>query len=106
MDSKAAGTDGIPTALLKPSLPAQQNDANTQAEEAASDQPASAQDAINSIAEALHIIYNKISSTAAVPEQWHTALLMPIYKGKGQLADITNYRPLSVPSVSCLSLVG
>jgi hypothetical protein len=101
MDSKAAGTDGIPTALLKPSLPAQQNDANTQAEEAASDQPASAQDAINSIAEALHIIYNKISSTATVPEQWHTALLMPIYKGKGQLADITNYRPLSVPSVAC-----
>jgi hypothetical protein len=85
MDSKAAGTDGIPTALLKPALPAQPNDPDTQAEDAASDQMPSAQDAISSIADALHIIYSKISGTAAVPEQWHTALLMPIYKGKGQL---------------------
>ncbi len=34
-----------------------------------------------------------------VPEQWHTALLTPIYKG--QLADSSNYRPLSIPDVAC-----
>lgn len=101
MDSKAAGTDGVPTALLKPALPAQPEDDNTQMEAPASQQPPSSKEAISSIAEALHIIYRKISDTASVPEQWHTALLMPIYKGKGQLSDISNYRPLSVPSVAC-----
>jgi hypothetical protein len=46
------------------------------------------------------IVFQSISSSAMVPEQWHTALLMPIYKGKGQLADPSNYRPLSIPDVA------
>ncbi len=51
---------------------------------------------------AMHVVFQSISSSAMVPEQWHTALLMPIYKGKGQLlADPSNYRPLSIPDVAC-----
>jgi hypothetical protein len=49
----------------------------------------------------LSFVFQSISSSAMVPEQWHTALLMPIYKGKGQLADPSNYRPLSIPDVAC-----
>jgi hypothetical protein len=49
----------------------------------------------------MSVVIQSISSSATVPEQWHTALLMPIYKGKGQLADPSNYRPLSIPDVAC-----
>ncbi len=40
--------------------------------------------------------------TQPATTKWrHTALLMPIYKGKGQLAEPSNYRPLSIPDVAC-----
>jgi hypothetical protein len=61
----------------------------------------SGKDAATQIAGAMHVVFQSISSSAMVPEQWHTALLMPIYKGKGQLADPSDYRPLSIPDVAC-----
>ena len=36
-----------------------------------------------------------------VPQQWQMAVLSPIYKEKGDPGDIGNYRPLSIPTVSC-----
>jgi hypothetical protein len=101
MDSKAAGADGIPTALLKPSLPPLLGAAEREQGDGSTQSLPSAKDAATQIADALHVVIQSISSSALVPEQWHTALLMPIYKGKGQLADPSNYRPLSIPDVAC-----
>jgi hypothetical protein len=100
MDSKAAGADGIPTALLKPSLPPLLGTEREQGDGSTQSLPSS-KDAAIQIADAMHAVFQSISSSAMVPEQWHTALLMPIYKGKGQLADPSNYRPLSIPDVAC-----
>jgi hypothetical protein len=100
MDSKAAGADGIPTALLKPSLPPLLGTEREQGDGSTQSLP-SDKDAAIQIADAMHVVFQSISSSAMVPEQWHTALLMPIYKGKGQLADPSNYRPLSIPDVAC-----
>jgi exonuclease III len=107
MDNTSAGPDGIPSALLKPNLPppptpptspdaaTHTNPDNTQ------DPLPTTKDAIAKIAQGLHLLYSRISATGQVPEQWRTALLVPIYKGKGQAADISNYRPLSMPTVAC-----
>ncbi len=100
MDSKAARADGIPTALLKPSLPPLLGAEREQGDDLTQSLP-SGKDATTQIAEAMHVVFQSISSSAMVPEQWHTALLMPIYKGKGQLADPSNYRPLSIPDAAC-----
>ena len=36
-----------------------------------------------------------------VPEDWRTAVIVPIYKKKGLRSDPTNYRPVSLTSVPC-----
>jgi predicted membrane-bound mannosyltransferase len=53
------------------------------------------------IAADLHAVFERISANRAVPASWHRAIPVPIYKGKGDQADITSYRPLSVPTVAC-----
>ena len=109
MGKTAAGPDGIPAALLKPTLPrappcppqpqpdAPPPDDTTDTEAP----PPRTQDAIAAVAQGLHKLYSCISSSGRVPEQWRTALLVPIYKGRGQAADVANYRPLSMPTVAC-----
>jgi hypothetical protein len=57
--------------------------------------------AIAHIAAGLHTVYQCISNCAAVPAEWRSALLVPIYKGKGDLSDMASYRPLSMPTVAC-----
>ena len=99
MISTAAGIDGLPTCLFKPWLPP--------APPAGDNQPdplparATAANALARIAAGLHAVFKRISSESAVPTSWHTAVLVPIYKCKGDQADISNYRPLSVPTVAC-----
>jgi hypothetical protein len=41
------------------------------------------------------------AAVESFPDSWRTAVLVPIYKGKGDQADISSYRPLSVPTVAC-----
>jgi hypothetical protein len=53
------------------------------------------------IAAGLHAVFERVSAARAVPDSWRTAVLVPIYKGKGDQADITSYRPLSGPTVAC-----
>ena len=105
MDSHAAGTDGIPTALFKPwvaSLPRQRGaEGGIASVQASQPSVAAAPNAVAHIAAGLHLVYERISQSATVPSGWRSALLAPIHKGKGDLADISNYRPLSMPSVAC-----
>ena len=60
-----------------------------------------AEDAVHAIAQGLHKLYSCIASSGRVPEQWRTALLVPIYKSRDQAADVANYRPLSMLTVAC-----
>ena len=90
--------DGIPSALLKPYIPPTPS---TSPPPPPTTTPLPSQnDAITAVASALHTIFSKISRSGQIPQQWQLALLAPIHK-KGDIGCISNYRPLSVPPVSC-----
>jgi hypothetical protein len=55
---------------------------------------------IDEIASPLATIMKKSLKEGAVPEDWRSANVTPIFK-KGQKADPGNYRPVSLTSVSC-----
>ena len=103
MSRTSAGVDGIPSALLKPYVPCPSPPPPPQPQPPPSTPPPppppSQADTIFAMATALHLVFSKVCS-CQVPHQWRLALLSPIHK-KGSLSDISNYRPLSVPSVSC-----
>jgi len=44
----------------------------------------------------LTLMYNQLISVGAVPEEWLSAHVTPVFK-KGQSGDISNYRPISLP---------
>ena len=37
--------------------------------------------------------------SSAVPEDWRSAVIVPLYKGKGERTDYKNYRGISLLSV-------
>jgi exonuclease III len=96
MNGAAAGIDGIPLALLKPWSAAKDQGAN----EAANPYQVLLA-CVSQVAAALHAVFRSVSATGTVPTEWRSALLAPIHKGKGELSDISNYRPLSMPTVAC-----
>jgi hypothetical protein len=99
MDSTAAGVDGIPPGLYKPYLPPCPAATNDQPEPSQAPQP-DCQLASGMIAQHLQLVFECIHAAGHVPAQWHYALLVPIHK-KGDMHDLNNYRPLSVPTVAC-----
>jgi hypothetical protein len=48
----------------------------------------------------LSILFNEIYLTCQLPNQWKTALVVPVYK-KGVRNDRNNYRPISITSSIC-----
>ena len=42
----------------------------------------------------MQAVFERVGAASAVPNSWRTAVLVPIYKNKGDQSDITNYRPL------------
>ena len=48
------------------------------------------------IAESLTELYNMCIRTSAFPDEWKSAEVIPIYKGKGSTQDPTCYRPISL----------
>jgi hypothetical protein len=106
MDSDAAGVDGIPTDLFKPYAPQQTDSEELDSETTGpgtvpASQFPSHSNSVAHIAAALHTVFRRISETASVPTEWRTAMLSPLYKSKGDLEDVSNYRPLSIPTVAC-----
>jgi len=47
------------------------------------------------------MIFTSSFESGEVPEDWKTAVIVPIYKKKGLRSDLTNYRPVSLTSVPC-----
>uniref|UniRef100_W5MVX7 Reverse transcriptase domain-containing protein n=1 Tax=Lepisosteus oculatus TaxID=7918 RepID=W5MVX7_LEPOC len=39
-------------------------------------------------------LFNKITEEKAPPEMWQTSITVPIWKGKGDVNDCSNYRPI------------
>ena len=48
--------------------------------------------------QALLRVLNQSLLTATIPDDWHAAILVEIYKGKGPLTDPASYRPMSLLS--------
>ena len=100
MHGEAAGIDGVPLALLKPWSSVKPGVADGEADGAANPYAALLA-CVTRITTALHAVFKTISAAGTVPAAWRSALLAPIHKGKGELTDISNYRPLSMPTVVC-----
>ena len=49
---------------------------------------------------ALLRVLNQARLTATIPEDWHQAIVVEIYNGKGPLTDPASYRPISLLSTS------
>ena len=49
--------------------------------------------------ESLLIFFNTCQALAKTPIEWKTALIVPIYKNKGNELDISNYRPIALTQV-------
>jgi len=47
----------------------------------------------------LEIIFNQILKEGLVPDSLKNALVVPLYKGNGQITNLTNYRPISLLNV-------
>ena len=45
------------------------------------------------------IIFQQFQARSQFLQQWKTALVVPIYKGKGSRASVSSYRPVSLCSV-------
>ena len=56
------------------------------------------------LCEPLCDIFNMSLVQGYVPAAWKVAHVTPIYKGKGSVLDITNYRPISLTNVFCKTL--
>ena len=75
--NKSPGSDGLPNEVLKALSP--------------------------SIAHPLCLLFNLSFATGTFPAAWKSAIVTPIYKGKGSQTNPSNYRPISLlPSISKL----
>lgn len=53
-----------------------------------------------SVAEALLILFKKIVLNKAIPSEWKLALIVPVYKSKGDETLISNYRPIALTCIT------
>jgi hypothetical protein len=48
----------------------------------------------------LAILFNRISKECRIPDEWTQALIVPVYKQKGDNRDISNYRPIALTVIT------
>ena len=48
------------------------------------------------LAASLTALYNRTLESQCLPQEWKEATVIPLYKGKGDRADPSNYRPISL----------
>ena len=97
MDNNTSpGVDGIPISLLKPHI-----SIADYLDTAGQQHPPTPPNAAAVIAAKLEQLYRAVSNSGKVPTEWQTAVLVPIYKEKGDANDLSNYRPLSMPTTTC-----
>jgi hypothetical protein len=51
--------------------------------------------------EPLKLIFQRSFETSELPAAWRDAVIVPIYKNKGNRSEVGNYRPISLTSVAC-----
>lgn len=52
------------------------------------------------MARVLTTLFNRISRDCRIPQEWTTALIVPVYKGKGSETLIKNYRPIALTVIA------
>ena len=53
----------------------------------------------SSLSEPLALLFNQLLSVREVPDDWLKAIIIPVFK-KGASGTLSNYRPISLTSVS------
>ena len=53
------------------------------------------------LVEPLSLIFQRSFETSEIPQSWRDAIVIPVYKGKGNKSDVANYRPISMTPVVC-----
>jgi hypothetical protein len=48
----------------------------------------------------LSIVYQQSLHQQRIPDEWRTAKVVPLYKGKGSKNDASSYRPISLTSTA------
>ena len=54
----------------------------------------------SSLAEPLSLLFASCQSVGKIPDEWHSAIVTPLYKG-GISSPVSNYRPVSLTCVAC-----
>ena len=49
----------------------------------------------------LILIFQRSFETSEIPQSWKDAIVIPVYKCKGDKGDVSNYRPISMTPVAC-----
>lgn len=52
------------------------------------------------MAEILCALFNKISNDCCIPQDWRESLIIPVYKKKGDINSISNYRPIALTCIT------
>ena len=52
----------------------------------------------DSLISPLHIIYNKSLRNSCLPSRWKLSYIVPVYKNKGDIGSVKNYRPITIIS--------
>jgi len=54
----------------------------------------------SSLAEPLSLLFASCQSVGKIPDEWHSAIVTPLYKG-GISSAVSNYRPVSLTCIAC-----